>query len=46
MGIEKRQRFGTQYQSEGNGPFRHYKVDAGVTDELRRVMDVPRLSSF
>jgi hypothetical protein len=46
MGIGRPQRFGTQYQSIGEGPIRHYKVDAGVTDDLRRVMDVPSLAEL
>jgi hypothetical protein len=37
------QRFGTQVQSENNGPIRLYPVDQGVTDELRRMMGVHSL---
>lgn len=45
MSIGRPQRFGTQYKSEGaNQQYRLYKVDAGVTDELRRIMMVPSLA--
>jgi hypothetical protein len=44
MEIGRPQRFGTQFVSQNNGPFRLYAVDTGVTDELRRLMDVPSLS--
>ncbi len=45
MTIGRPQRFGTQYKSDGpNQPFRLYKVDSGVTDELRRIMMVPSLA--
>ena len=44
MSIGRPQRFGTQYKSEGpNRPYRLYTVDSGVTDHLRRVMNVPSL---
>jgi hypothetical protein len=42
MNIRRPQRFGTQYQSIGpNSPMKLYRVDSGVTDELRRMLDVP-----
>lgn len=45
MSIGRPQRFGTQYKSDGpNQPLRLYKVDSGVTDELRRTMMVPSLA--
>lgn len=45
MSIGRPQRFGTQYKSDGpNQPYRLYKIDSGVTDELRRVMMVPTLA--
>lgn len=44
MNIGRPQRFGTQFRSEGGGPFRLYTVDAGVTDELRREMGVRSLA--
>jgi hypothetical protein len=45
MSIGRPQRFGTQYKSEGPGrPYRLYTVDSGVTDSLRRVMNVPLLA--
>lgn len=44
MNIGRPQRFGTQFRSESGGPFRLHTVDTGVTDELRREMDVPSLS--
>ena len=45
MSIGRPQRFGTQYKSDGpNQPYRLYKVDPGVTDELRRIMMVPTLA--
>jgi hypothetical protein len=42
--IGRPQRFGTQYQADGNGPYRLTKVDPGVTDGLRRALDVPSLA--
>lgn len=44
MAIGRPQRFGTQFVSQNNGPFRLYTMDIGVTDELRRLMDVPSLA--
>jgi hypothetical protein len=44
MTIGRPQRFGTQYRSEGDGALQLYRVEDGVTDELRKVMAVPRLS--
>jgi hypothetical protein len=45
MSIGRPQRFGTQYRSDGpNAPFRLYKMDSGVTDTLRRMMNVPSLA--
>ena len=45
MNIGRPQRFGTQYQSVGpNSPMKLYTVDSGVTDELRRMLDVPSLA--
>jgi len=45
MSIGRPQRFGTQYKSEGpNQPYRLYKIESGVTDELRRIMMVPSLA--
>ena len=44
MNIGRPQRFGTQFHSEGNGPFRLYTVDSGVTDETRRDMGVHSLA--
>ena len=45
MSIGRPQRFGTQYRSDGpKQPLRLYKVDPGVTDHLRRVMNVPPLA--
>lgn len=38
MNIGRQQRFGTQLRSEGNGPIVLHPVDAGVSDELRRLM--------
>lgn len=38
MNIGRPQRFGTQLRSVDNGPITLYPVDAGVTDELRRLM--------
>jgi hypothetical protein len=46
MSIDRSQRFGTQFLSEGpNAPFKLYKMDSGVTDELRRTMDIPSLAA-
>jgi hypothetical protein len=45
MNIGRPQRFATQYRAEPiTAPFRLYKVDDGVTDELRRAMDAPSLA--
>lgn len=44
MNIGRPQRFGTQFRSEGAGPMRLYAVGDGVTDELRRLMNVPSLA--
>ena len=44
MNIGRPQRFGTQFHSEGNGPFLLYTVDSGVTDETRREMGVHSLA--
>ena len=45
MNIGRPQRFATQYRAEpSTAPFRLYKVDPGVTDELRRALDVPSLA--
>ena len=44
MNIGRPQRFGTQYQAiPANAPYKLYKVDEGVTDELRRQMSTPTL---
>lgn len=43
--IGRRQRFGTQYRSDGNGPYRLTEVDEGVTDDLRRALNVPSLAA-
>ena len=45
MNIQRPQRFATQYRADpSTAPFRLYRVDSGVTDELRRAMDVPSLA--
>ena len=44
MEINRPQRFGTQFVSQNNGPFRLYTMETGVTDELRLLMDVPSLA--
>jgi hypothetical protein len=45
MNIGRPQRFGTQYQAfPANAPYTLYKVDEGVTDELRRQMSAPTLA--
>ncbi len=43
MTIGRPQRFGTQFQSVAGGPVQLYEIEAGVTDELRRLMDVRAL---
>lgn len=44
MRIGRPQRFGTQYRSEcPDDPVRLYEVGAGVTDGLRKELDVPTL---
>jgi hypothetical protein len=43
--IGRPQRFATQFKSDGlNKPYHLQKVDTGVTDELRRALDVPSLT--
>ena len=45
MNIGRPQRFATQFRCDGpNCEFRLYNVDEDVTDELRRVLDVPSLA--
>lgn len=45
VGIGRPQRFGTQYSGSGpDGPFRLDEVGEGVTDALRRELDVPSLA--
>src|SRR5258708_34282421 len=44
MNIGRPQRFGTQYRADKpNDPFRLYKVEDGVTDELRLAFKAPTL---
>ena len=43
MNIGRPQRFGTQFRADGGGPFRLYKVEDGVTDDLRKEFGVPTL---
>lgn len=46
MNIDRPQRFATQFRCDGlpNCEYRLYKLDAGVTDELRKGLDVPSLA--
>jgi hypothetical protein len=44
MEIGRPQRFATQFRSVGNSPMRLYQTDQGVTDELRRALNVPTLA--
>lgn len=45
MNIGRPQRFGTQYRSSGPvDPVRLYQVEPGVTDRLRRELEVPTLA--
>lgn len=45
MNIGRPQRFATQYRAVPvTAPFRLYKVDESVTDELRRALDAPSLA--
>jgi hypothetical protein len=45
MNINRPQRFATQFRCDGpNCEFHLYKLDEGVNDELRRVLDVPSLA--
>ncbi len=44
MEIGRPQRFATQFRSEGNSAMRLYQTDQGVTDELRRALNVPSLA--
>lgn len=41
MNIGRPQRFGTQYVSSGNGPSKLFRLEDGVTDDVRRAMNVP-----
>ena len=42
--IGRSQRFGTQYEAQAGGPYRLLTVEAGVSDDLRRALDVPSLA--
>ena len=45
ISIGRPQRFATQFRSDGpNAPIRLYQVDQGVTDEVRRALNVPSLA--
>ena len=44
MSIDRPQRFGTQFRSDGAGPPRLYRVGSDVSDDLRRLMGVPSLA--
>ena len=44
MSIDRPQRFGTQFRSDGAGPQRLYTVGGDVSDDLRRIMGVPSLA--
>ncbi len=45
MNIGRPQRFGTQYRADPiTAPYRLYKVDESVTDDLRRQMSTPSLA--
>jgi len=44
MNIGRPQRFATQFRSVGNSPMRLYETDQGVTDDLRRALNVPTLA--
>ena len=44
MQIGRPQRFATQFRSLGNSLMRLYETDKGVTDELRRALNVPSLA--
>jgi hypothetical protein len=45
MNIDRPQRFATQYRAEPvTAPFRLYRVDESVTDELRRALSAPSLA--
>ena len=45
MNIDRPQRFATQFRCDGpNCEFHLYKLDSGVTDELRKGLDVPSLA--
>lgn len=41
--IGRKQRFATQYKKDSDGSWRLTPVDPGVTDEMRRAMNTPRL---
>lgn len=44
MNLGRPQRFGTQFRAAPDGAWELYKVDEGVTDELRRELGVPSLA--
>ena len=46
MNIDRPQRFATQFRCDGppNCEYHLYKLDSGVTDELRKGLDVPSLA--
>jgi hypothetical protein len=46
MALDRPQRFGTQFRSDGDDPTMHlYEVDDGLTDDFRRLMDTDSLGS-
>jgi hypothetical protein len=44
MNLNRPQRFGTQYRSDGSEPMHLYAVDELMTDQLRRIMAAPTLA--
>ncbi|MEK6320962.1 MAG: hypothetical protein AABN33_04705 [Acidobacteriota bacterium] len=44
MEIGRPQRFATQFRSVGDSPMRLHETDKGVSDELRRALNVPTLA--
>lgn len=45
LSIDRPQRFGTQYISEGGSPYRLDEMQVGVTDAVRAALDVPPLAA-
>jgi hypothetical protein len=44
LSVGRAQRFGTQFGKEGNSPWKLKRLEEGITDELRKALNVPPLA--